>query len=100
MLLHGPSVGSEASELEGSAQDSPCLLGPHEQGLCSDTEALGDAGSSSCGRHRRLSIRGGGVSRVHPGGCDPSLKVGEKTHVAPSVQEPLLALADCGQSHG
>ena len=33
--------GSEASELGGSAQDSPCLLGPHGRGLCSDTEAPG-----------------------------------------------------------
>ena len=100
VLLHGPDVGSEASELGGSAQDSPCWLGPHGQGLCSDMEASGEAGSSGHGRHGGLSIRGGGVSQVHPGGCSPSLKVGEKPHMAPGVWEPPLALAGCGHSHG
>ena len=51
VLLHGPDVGNEAGELGGSAQDSPCLLGLHGQGLCSDTEAPGEAGSSGHGRH-------------------------------------------------
>ena len=100
MLLHGPDVGNEAGELGGSAQDSPCLLGLHGQGLCSDTEAPGEAGSSGHGRHGRLSIGGGGLSWVHPGGCSPSLKVGKEPHVAPGVWEPPLALAGCGQSHG
>ena len=100
VLLHGPDVGSEANKLGGSTQDSPCLLGPHGQGLCSDTEAPGEAGSSSRGRHRRLSIRGGELSQVHPGGCNPSLKVGEEPHMAPGVQEPPLVLVGCGQSHG
>ena len=63
-------------------------------------EALGEAGSSSHGRHGHLSIRGGGVSRVHPGRCSPSLKAGEELHVAPSVWEPPLALEGCGHSHG
>ena len=83
VLLHSPNVGSKAGELGGSAQDSPCLLGPHGQGPCSDMEASGEAGSSGHGRHGSLSIRGGGVSQVHPGGCSPSLKVGEEPHVAP-----------------
>ena len=60
VLLHGPDVGSEANKLEGSTQDSPCLLGPHGQGLCSDREAPGEAESSGRGSHRGLSIRGGG----------------------------------------
>ena len=60
VLLHGPDVGSEANKLGGSTQDSPCLLGPHGQGLCSDREAPGEAESSGRGSHRGLSIRGGG----------------------------------------
>ena len=51
VLLHGPDVGSEASDLGGSTQALPCLLGPCGQGLCSDTEAWGEAGSSYRGRH-------------------------------------------------
>ena len=98
MLLHGPDVGSEAGELGGSAQDSPCLLGPHGQDLCSDTEAPGEAGSSGHGRRGGLSIRGGGESWVHPGGCSLSLKVGEEPHVAPGVWEAPLALAGRGHS--
>ena len=78
MLLHGPDVGSEANELGGSAQDSPCLLGPHGQGLCRDTEAPGEAGSSGRGSYGGFSMRSGGVSRVHPRGCSPSFKVGEE----------------------
>ncbi|KAI4573648.1 hypothetical protein MJT46_004888 [Ovis ammon polii x Ovis aries] len=31
VLLRGPDVGSEANELGGSAQDSPCLLGPMDK---------------------------------------------------------------------
>ena len=100
VFLQGSNGGSEASELGGSAQDSPCLLGPHGQGLCSDMEAPGETGSSGHGRHGHLSIRGGGLSQVHPGGCSPSLKVGEEPHVAPGVREPPLALAGCWQSHG
>ena len=100
VLVHGPSVCSEANKLGGSAQDSPCLLGPHGQGLCSDTEAPGEAESSGRGSHRGLSIRGGGVSQVHPRGCSPSLKVGEERHVSPSVREAPLALVGCGHSHG
>ena len=68
MDIQGPDAGSEASELGGSTQGSPCLLGPHGEGLCSDTETPGEAGSSGRGRHGRLSIRGGGLIRVHPGG--------------------------------
>ena len=78
MLLHGPDVGSEANELGGSAQDSPCLLGPRGQGLCRDTEAPGEAGSSGRGSYGGFSMRSGGVSRVHPRGCSPSFKVGEE----------------------
>ena len=78
VLLHGPDVGSEANELGGSAQDSPCLLGPHGQRLRSDTEAPGEAGSSGCESHVGLSIRSGRVSWVHPRGCSPSFKVGEE----------------------
>ena len=100
VLVHGPSVCSEANKLGGSAQDSPCLLGPHGQGLCSDTEAPGEAESSGRGSHRGLSIRGGGVSQVHPRGCSPSLKVGEERHVSPSVREAPLALVGCGHSLG
>ena len=100
VLVHGPSVCSEASKLGGSAQDSACLLGPHGQGLCSDTEALGEAESSGRGSHGGLSIRGGGVSQVHPRGCSPSLKVGEERHVSPSVREAPLALVGCGHSLG
>ena len=85
VLLHGPDVGREASELGGSAQDSPCLLRLHGQGLCSDTEAPGKARSSGRGRHGCLIIRGGGVGWVHPGGCNTSFKVGEEPHVAPSI---------------
>ena len=51
VLLHGPDVGSEASDLGGSTQALPCLLGPCGQGLCCDTEAWGEAGSSYRGRH-------------------------------------------------
>ena len=100
VLLHSPDVGSEAGKLGGSTQDSPCLLRPHGHGPCSDMEAPGEAGSSGRGRHGGLSIRGGGVSQVHPGWCSYSLKVGEEPHVAPGVQEPPLALAGCGHSHG
>ena len=100
VLLHGPDVGSEANELGGSAQDSPCLLGTHGQGLCSDTEAPGEAGSSGRGSHGGLSIRSGGVSRVHPRGCSPSFKVGEECLVSPCVREAPLALVGCGHSLG
>ena len=31
VLLHGPDVGRGANELGGSAQDSPCLLGPMDK---------------------------------------------------------------------
>ena len=79
VLVHGPSVCSEANKLGGSAQDSPCLLGPHGQGLCSDTEVPGEAGSSGRGRQGRLSIRGGGLSRVHPGGVQPFTQSGGRT---------------------
>ena len=99
VFLHGPDVGSKASELGGSTQNSPCLLGPHGQALCSDTEAPGEAGSSGHGRHGGLSVRGGGESQAHPGGCNPSLKVGEEPHVACGVWEALLALVGCGHSH-
>ena len=100
MLLHGPDVGSEAKELGGSAQDSSCLLGPHGQGLCSDMEAPGEAGSSGCGSHGGFSMRSGGVSRVHPQGCSPSFKVGEECHVSPCVREAPLALVGCGHNLG
>ena len=101
VLVHGPSVCSEANKLGGSAQDSPCLLGEWPaRGLCSDTEALGEAESSGRGSHRGLSIRGGGVSQVHPRGCSPSLKVGEERHVSPSVREAPLDLVGCGHSLG
>ena len=77
--IQGPDAGSEASELGGSTQGSPCLLGPHGQGLCSDTEVPGEARSSGRGRHGRLSIRGGGLSRVHPGGLQPFTQSGGRT---------------------
>ncbi|KAG5198073.1 hypothetical protein JEQ12_007763 [Ovis aries] len=60
VLLHGPDVSSEANDLEGSSQDPPCLLGPHGQGLCRDTEAPGEAGTSGGRSHGGLSIRSGG----------------------------------------
>ena len=71
VLLHSPDVGSEAGKPGGSTQDLPCLLRPHGHGPCSDMEAPGEAGSSGRGRHERLSIRGGGLSWVHPGGVQP-----------------------------
>ena len=77
--IQGPDAGSEASELGGSTQGSPCLLGPHGEGLCSDTETPGEAGSSGRGRHGRLSIRGGGLIRVHPGGVQPFTQSGGRT---------------------
>ena len=79
VFLQGSNGGSEASELGGSSQDSACLLGPHGKGLCSDTEAPGETGSSCHGRHERLSIRGGGLSRVHPGGVQPFTQSGGRT---------------------
>ena len=88
VLLHSPDVGSEAGKPGGSTQDLPCLLRPHGHGPCSDMEAPGEAGSSGRGRHGGLSIRGGGLTRVHPRGCSSSLKVGEEPHVAPGVPEP------------
>ena len=83
VLLHGPDVGSEANELGGSAQDSPCLLGPHGQGLCRDTEAPGEAGSSGRGSYGGFSMRSGGVSRVHPRGCSLHSKWGKNTCLCP-----------------
>lgn len=77
-----PDVGSRASELGGSGQDSPACWGHIDKACAVTLRPRGEVRSSGCGGHGRLFIRDGEMSWSSPSRCGPSLEVRQEPHVS------------------